>query len=265
LSPEKSFQYGFGAVFTPPWTPGLMASVDYYNIRIDNTILTGGIVNATSVDAVLLGCYGPAQNTAYCSLIRRDPVSGAIVQINSLNANFGIARVTGIDYELGYDMAKAQLNLPFPGSFSFDLQLEEQYKNTQTNADGTVSSFVGFFQYANEVINPHWKGLATIEYNLAPFTFHWDTRYIEGMQSFDGGPNRAGNEIPAYYYHNVSVAYDLKNLGTVKNIHLVAGVNNLLDKDPPFLTADSICKCNTLAGPYDVIGRFVFVRASTTF
>jgi iron complex outermembrane recepter protein len=265
LNPEKSFQYGFGVVLTPPWVQGLTGSVDYYNVRIDNTILTGGIVNATSVDAVLLGCYGPAQNTAYCSLIKRDPVSGAITSIGSLNGNFGIARATGIDYELGYDTRKAQLSLPVPGSFNFDLQLEEQYKNTQSNADGSLSSFVGFFQYENEGINPHWKGLATIEYNLGPATVHWDTRYIEGMQNFDGGPRRAGNEIPSYYYHNLSVAYDLSNLGTVKNLHLVAGVNNLFDKAPPFLSGDSICKCNTLAGPYDVIGRFVFVRASTKF
>ena len=265
LNPEKAFQYGFGVVLTPPWAEGLTGSIDYYNVRIDNTILTGGIVNATSVDAVLNGCYGPAQNTAYCALIKRDPVSGAIESIGSLNANFGIARATGIDYEVGYDTAKAQLNLPIPGAFSFDLQLEEQYKNTQSNADGSLSSFVGYFQYENEDINPHWKGLATLEYHLGQATVHWDTRYIEGMQNFDGGPRRAGNEIPSYYYNNLSVAYDLKNIGTVKNLHLVAGVNNLFDKDPPFLSGDSICKCNTLAGPYDVIGRFVFVRASAKF
>jgi outer membrane receptor protein involved in Fe transport len=265
LQPEKSFQYGFGVVLTPPWVPGLTGSVDYYNIRIDNTILTGGIVNATSVDAVLNGCYGAAQNQKYCDLIKRDPVSGAITQIGSLNDNFGVLRATGIDYELGYDTGKAQLNLPIPGAFRFDLQLEEQYKNTQGNADGSVSSFVGFFQYENEGINPHWKGLATLEYALGPATFHWDTRYIEGMKNFDGGKQQAGNEIPSYYYQNVSMAYDLKDIGPVKNIHLVAGVNNLFDKDPPFLSGDSICKCNTLAGPYDVVGRFVFVRASTKF
>jgi outer membrane receptor protein involved in Fe transport len=266
LQPEKSFQYGFGVVLTPPWVPGLTASADYYNIRIDNTILTGGIVSATSVDAVLNGCYGPAQNEAYCALIRRDPVSGAISQIGSLNDNFGVARATGIDYELGYDTGKAQLNLPIPGVVRFDLQLEEQYKNTQGNADGSVSSYVGKFQYENEVITPHWKGLATLEYALGPLTVHWDTRYIERMQNFDGGPkDQPGNAIPNYFYQNASVAYDLKNLGSVKNIHLVAGVNNLFDKDPPFLSADSICKCNTLAGPYDVVGRFVFVRASTKF
>jgi len=265
LSPEKAFQYGMGFVLTPQLLPGFSFSADYYNIRIDNTVLTGGIVNATSVDAVLLGCYGAAQNEAYCALIHRDPVSGAIIQINSLNDNFGVARATGIDYELAYSTGRAQLTLPFPGSLSFDLQLEEQYKNTQTNADGSVSSYVGYFQYANEDINPHWKGLATLEYNIGPLTAHWDTRFIEGMQSFDGGPHVYGNEIGNYYYHNASVSYTLASLGIVKSTTFVVGVNNLLDKDPPFLSGDSICKCNTLAGPYDLVGRTVYGRVSAKF
>jgi iron complex outermembrane receptor protein len=265
LQPEKSFQYGFGFVLTPPVTPGLSLAVDYYNIRIDNTVLTGGIVNATSVDSVLLGCYGPAQNKAYCGLITRSPTSGTITQINSLNANFGIARVTGVDYQLSYDTAQAQLNLPFPGAIRFDLQAEHQYKNTQTNADGTVSSYVGFFQYANENINPKWKGLVTLEYSVGPFTAHWDTRYIEHMADFDGGPDVVGNRIPDMYYNNVSGSYALKDKWIFKDARFVLGVNNVFDKQPPFLSADSICKCNTLAGPFDLVGRFVFARVSTKF
>jgi iron complex outermembrane recepter protein len=262
LQPEKSFQYGFGVVLTPAFAPGLSFAVDYYNIRIDNTVLTGGVVNATSVDTVLLGCYGPAQNTAYCKLIVRSPTSGTITQINSLNANFGMARVTGTDFDLNYDTAQANLQLPIPGAFKFGLQAEEQYKNTQTNADGTTSSYVGFFQYANENLNPRWKGLATIEYGIGPVVVHWDTRYIEHMGDFDGGKDIPGNRIPETFYHNISASYSVKNTSILKNGQVVVGVNNLFDKDPPFLAADSICKCNTLAGPFDLVGRFYYLRLS---
>jgi outer membrane receptor protein involved in Fe transport len=266
LQPEKSFQYGFGGVLTPPQTPGLSLAIDYYNIRIDNTILTGGIVTATSVDAVLNGCYGAAQNVAYCGLITRSPVSGALTQINSLNANFGVARVTGTDFELAYDTARAHLTLPFPGSFSIDLQAEEQYKNTQSNADGTTSSFVGFFQYANENINPHWKGLGTVEYNIGPWTVHWDTRFIQGMRNFDSpDPGVYGNLAPNYFVHNLSGSFMLKDFGGFKDTRFVLGVNNVFDKDPPFLSGDSICKCNTLAGPYDLVGRFIYGRINAKF
>ncbi|MEJ0007175.1 MAG: hypothetical protein WDM77_12625 [Steroidobacteraceae bacterium] len=43
------------------------------------------------------------------------------------------------------------------------------------------------------------------------------------------------------------------------------GVDNVADKDPPFLTGDSVCKCNSLAGPYDMVGRFFYARLSTKF
>jgi iron complex outermembrane recepter protein len=265
LQPEKSSQYGLGFVLTPSATPGLSLAVDYYNIRIDNTVLTGGVVNATSVDAVLLGCYGPQQNQAYCALVHRAPGSGTIVQIDSLNDNFGTARVTGTDFELTYNTAKANWTLPFPGSFLLDLQAEEQYKNTQTNADGSLSSYVGFFQYSNENINPKWKGHAILEYTVGGWTAHWDTRFYEHMQSFDGGPDVYGNNIPNMWYHNISGSYTLKDVGIFKDTRFVLGVNNLLDKDPPFLSADSICKCNTLAGPFDLVGRFVYARISAKF
>jgi len=265
LQPEKAFQYGYGFVVTPTILPGFSFSVDYYNIRVDNTVLTGGVVNATSVDTVLVGCYGPQQNQAYCNLIKRDPVSGTIIQIDSLNDNFGTARVTGIDYELAYDTQRAQLNLPVPGALSFDLQLEHQYKNTQSNADGSVSSYVGSFQYSSEYIHPSWKGLATLEYSLGPWTAHWDTRFLEGMHNFDGGPDVYGNAIGNYYYHNLSGSFSLKDMGPVKNIRFVLGVNNLFDKQPPFLSGDSICKCNTLAGPYDLAGRTVYGHINAKF
>jgi outer membrane receptor protein involved in Fe transport len=263
VQPEKSNSWGLGTVLTPRVVPGFTLAADYYSIKVSNTVLTGGIVGATSVDAVLLGCYGPAQNQAYCNLITRN-AQGTIVQINSLVSNFGVARVSGIDYELTYDTKKAQINLPFPGAFLFDLQLSHQYTNTQTNADGTTSNFNGAFQLATEAIEPKWKGMATLEYTVGPLTAHWDTRYIEHTISFDGSPP-PNNYIPTVVYQDISASYKLRGMPFFKDASLVFGVNNLLDKDPPFLSTDSICKCNSLAGPYDFIGRFVYGRVSVKF
>jgi iron complex outermembrane receptor protein len=264
LSPEKSNNWGVGAVLTPHFAPGLTLAADYYNIRIDNTILTGGIVGATSVDAVLLGCYGGAQNQAYCNLIHRN-ATGTIVRVDSLNANFGISRVTGIDYELTYDTALARLSLPVPGSLRLDLQLSEQYINTQTNADGSLSSYTGTFQYANEAIEPKFKGIASLDYNVGPWTAHWDTRYIEHLVNFDGSTPVYGNQTSDIWYHDLAASYTFGQTSAFKNLRLILGVDNLFDRDPPFLSADSICKCNSLAGPYDFVGRYFYGRISAKF
>jgi len=264
LKPEKSNNWGAGFVLTPRFTPGLSFAVDYYNIRISNTVLTGGIVGATSVDTVLLGCYGAQQNQQYCDLIRRN-AAGTISQVNSLNDNFGVARVTGTDYQLTYDTGRANMQLPFPGSIHFDLQVSQQYHNSQTNADGSVSLYNGQFQYSIEALEPRFKGLAALDYTVGPWTAHWDTRFYEHTVNFDGSKPQYGNVTPNIYYHSISAAYSVNNASFFKNARFVLGVNNLFDKDPPFLNQDSICKCNTLAGPFDVIGRFYFGRVSLKF
>ena len=141
------------------------------------------------------------------------------------------------------------------------MQKAVQYTNTQTNYQAPTSSFVGTWQQSNEAMIPRWKGIGTIDYLWNNWLFHWDTRYIEGTVSFDG----TDETTPTMYYHDFSVAYTMKNMGPISNTRFVLGVNNLFDKNPPFLAGDSIYKCNTLAGPYDVIGRFVYARADMHF
>lgn len=40
------------------------------------------------------------------------------------------------------------------------------------------------------------------------------------------------------------------------------GVNNLMDKSPPFTVEDGVGKNNTISGPYDEAGRFFYTRLS---
>ena len=71
-----------------------------------------------------------------------------------------------------------------------------------------------------------------------------------------------GDQIPGYVYHDISVSYDFPEMGPVKGTRLVLGINNLFDKDPPFLTGDAIGKSNSILGPYDTTGRLFYTRFS---
>ncbi len=266
LQPEQSESYTAGLVISPRWVPGLVISADYYNIRIKNTIFAGGIVGNTNPDLVLLGCYGPAQNQAFCNLITRDGV-GNIIQINSLNTNFGTERNEGIDYEISYDTAAAHLDLPIKGSLHFDLEASQQFAHTTQNPDGTNNQYTGYFLYANESIQPKWKGKVQLDYRMDAWTFHWETQYFEHTENFDptAGGHVGGNFIPDLFYHRISASYTFSDFGFAKKTRLTLGIDNLADQDPPFLSGDGICKCNTLAGPFDMTGRFFYGRISTSF
>ena len=275
LQPEKARTLTGGFILTPHWTPGLTLAVDYYSIIINNTILIGGIAEATSPDLVLNGCYGPEQNQSFCSLITRN-AAGNIVQISSVNTNFGIAKAQGIDYEISYNTRAAHLLVPYIGGyFNFDLSVTNQMKNTQTNPDGTVSSYNGTFNPNSEQNQPKWKGIFTVDYATGPWKLRYDLRYTmhtwDILSSSDGlhDPKSGvyGDAIPDYTYHDISISYDLPHFYMANEARLIFGINNLLDKDPPFITSDSTCKCNTIAGGagFDEIGRFFYSRITTKF
>ena len=262
LQPEKSNQYNIGIVLTPPFLPGFSFDADYYQVHIHNTIITGGLAGALGPDIIVNGCFVD-QNANYCSLITRN--NSGIFQIGSQNTNFGFSAVKGLDMEMTYDTAAAGLMLPFPGSLRFDIQAERQFQNNQENPDGSISNYNGFFLYSNESVQPKWKGRASIDYKLGTTVFHYDGQWTGHAYNLDGSAPVYGNYIPNYFYHNISVSFDLPEMGPVQRTTMVLGINNLLDKDPPFLGADSICKCNSFAGPYDFYGRQFFARVSAKF
>lgn len=264
LQPEIARGWGAGIVLTPHFVPGFSFDVDYYHTELSNTILTGGIAGTSGPDIILNGCYGAAQSAAFCSLIHRN-AAGTITQIDSLNTNFGEAVVEGVDFEWTFDTGRQHWDIPgVGGSLRADLQLSYLIHSSQTQPDGTTANYPGTFVYANEGINPKWKGVLNLDYRLDAWTVHWDTRYLQHMISLERG-GTLGNTIPNYWYNDISVSYKFAKLGPAKDARVTLGIDNLFDKDPPFVKNDSICKCNSLAGSYDFVGRFFYGRISTSF
>jgi outer membrane receptor protein involved in Fe transport len=208
---------------------------------------------------VVQGCY-VQQNPAYCSLITRN--NSGIYQINSLNSNFGLSKVRGLEMDMTYDTDAAGLKLPVPGSFVFNANATRSFGNTTQNPDGTSNSFVGTFNYGLESIVPVWRGTANIDYHFSDdLLIHFDEQYIGRGKDFDYG----ASTVAANYISNLSASYDLPAIGPSSSSRIVVGINNLFDKDPPFFPLDSVCKCNSLAGPYDFVGRFFYTRLTTKF
>jgi outer membrane receptor protein involved in Fe transport len=262
LKPEQSRSWNIGAVLTPTFMPGFSFNIDYYEIKVTNSILTGGIAQNAGPDLVVLGCYRD-QNPGYCSQISRN--GSGIFQIGSLNTNFGTSQVRGMDLQATFSTAAAGVELPIPGDFTINIEAEREFMNTTENPDGSTNSYVGYFLYSNDSIQPTWRGTLNLNYTHDWLGLHWDTSYIAGAKDFEDPTIIYGNYIPSYWYHNISAAFDLTSMvgdtDFVKGMNLIVGINNLADKDPPFVNGDGICKCNSFAGgPYDFVGRFFYTR-----
>ena len=113
LTPEEADTYSYGVVFTPRFAPGLAITVDYFDIKIDNTISTFGSINT------LNACY-VNNDPAACDRINRNPNGQLWVgtgHVVDTNINIGSVSTKGWDLNATY----SGLEMGRFGSLNFNL------------------------------------------------------------------------------------------------------------------------------------------------
>lgn len=260
LRPETSNQWNVGAVFTlDPFVSGLSATVDYYNIHVNNYITLIDPGSAVSL------CYASAGFTdPNCPNIgARNPVNGALTSYTEPYTNLGYIRTDGIDMGLNWNNSDV---LGYIGLNDWGLTFDTQwtYLNNfkQQNLDGTVTQYSGTYsEGAISYGQPKWKGLMSASVTMPEGgpSFQIVERFIG--QTYDNDiygedPTTPGYSVPALFFTDVNVNVPWQNY----NINV--GIDNLFDKDPP-LAIDPYVQ--TLSNQYDFAGRFFYVKATAKF
>lgn len=252
LQPEEGRTYTIGTVITPRLIPGLAATVEYWHYTLKNTIGTlGG-------QYILDQCYTGA-DSSFCKFIAPRSSSGQLTQVDTTNQNIGGLRTNGIDFDLSY-----RIRLSTADTLSLSNNLQEVIGYTQQNvADGPWINYIGRLFYQNGNGNPRVRDYATATWQHRNLSLTYMMSYTGGMKYNDGSNDVSCSEfsyckVPGIFTHDVTVDYRLGKW------NLEAGVNNLLDKRPPFIPGSGI---NTAAGLYseEIIGRYLFVEASVRF
>ena len=264
LTPEEADTYSYGVVFTPRFAPGLAITVDYFDIKIDNTISTFGSINT------LNACY-VNNDPAACDRINRNPNgqlwvgSGHVVDTN---INIGAVSTKGWDLNATY----SGLEMGAMGSLNFNLTgtlVEELITESGPGID--PFDCVGFYSQncsANSVgvPTPEWRHRFRTSW-VTP----WDLdlsltwRFMTKVEGFGGPPtfsvDRIDYELPAQDYFDISA-----NWAVTEKASVTLGVNNVLDDNPPLsATVGTTGNGNTYPQTYDALGRYVFVRATVDF
>jgi iron complex outermembrane recepter protein len=280
LKPESSDTKSFGLVFTPTFLKGFNATIDYYDIEIEDQIT---VISQTAI----VGDCAVNNNPLTCALINRDPVTGVLsnsttlgVGVDSLVVNSGTVNTRGVDVEANYrfDLGDAEagtMTLGFSGTF---------VDKAETNYGLGFESFdcVGFFGLVCGNPVPEWKHKARVTWS-APFDVNFTVawRHISGVELdansgassvFDfpaGGPlgDLSDGSIPAYDYFDLGVDWNITD-----NVRLLGGINNVVDEDPPLIdsqfhgiSSPPFGNANTYPVVYDSMGRQVFVSMTTRF
>ncbi|HEX3896947.1 MAG TPA: TonB-dependent receptor, partial [Rudaea sp.] len=262
LQPEfgKSFDYGF--VYDPEWIPGLSVNADYYRILLNNLIVSG----PGTAQTILTQCF----NT-------QGPICGNVFRATDGSIKFVIESAfnSGNLVDQGLDVG-AHYRLPAMAWGNFRVGVDGSYiEKYNIDQGGFVQHLAGHFDktFGNYA---RVRGLATIDWNMGPWTANWTTRYIgritlgyanaglgpAGVESSTNpyNPNPQGPVLHygAVTYHNASLGYNIEPINTFVQV----GVDNIFDKQPPLLYLNNVLNANTDVSTYDLVGRFY--RASVT-
>jgi iron complex outermembrane recepter protein len=265
---ETSDTYTAGFVFSPSFVPRLNVTVDYFNIKVEDTIgvLAGGMASALSL------CFNTIQdlNNPICQVfVGRRGTTGALGQTSGgqnpvfTSANVGILKTSGIDMQVDYNMPLMDGNLRF---FYLGTLLDKYRSTPIASIPERENISEGTFGL------PKYRHTARMTYSEGPAQISLRWRFEGKTKDFRidnifNGRDRIGTDpallpkpfLGSISYFDLTLGYDVD-----ERLSLNFGVNNLLDKKPPVI-GSAAEQANTLPSFFDVLGRDFFVSARMSF
>jgi outer membrane receptor protein involved in Fe transport len=275
LKPETAKIFTAGLVVVPRWVPNLSLTVDYYNLKVDQSITTLG---ATTI---FTGCYpaAGASAPAMCALIHRN-AQGAVTSVDDTVINVGGDKVQGVDFGVRYALPSELGRFGFAFDGAYIMQWDRTVIPGWTiKAKGTYDlASSGGLAYGGAL--PAFKANAGVSWFLNPFGAGLTLRYIGNFKECarsDGGadgsngggvctpppgaPTPLSRNVGSYATVDGNVSYDLTS--PFGKTTLALGMRNMFDRQPRIVYSGFTN--NSDPGQYDFMGRFVYARLSQKF
>ncbi len=283
LEEETADSWTFGGVLQPQFVPGLVLSVDYYNIKVKNVIVSLG------AQTIANNCVDqPTTDNFFCTLFQRylGPTPGPLgevqgqVQANTLvqsGYNFAARVRRGVDVNLAYRTnLGANVKLSTNLIWTHNLQISNFENPALPNFENRILSELG---------DPEDEFRWDTDLTVGRFTMGYRMRYIGPMftsayENFNALPTACNGtvcppnnldaieirELPSTFYHDLRLEVNLAD----DKYQFYVGVDNLLDTHAPFgLTGTgSIATPDRGGGTaaiYDAFGRKLYTGFRARF
>ena len=256
VRPEQADTLTVGIVVAPEATPGLRASVDYFDIDI-----VGEIGSLSAVDA----CFDVANvDNLFCDQIIRDNVTYNVSEIREFNTNRGNLRTSGVDTHVHFSNtlpsigSDARLSVDIIWSHLLELSNQDTPFSSAVNCIDTFG-----WPCRNRLSGMTWPQDRTstrLRLDMQRFSTQLNWRWIDKTRNgaYVGAANQgipeewldlAVSEVSAKNYLDLSFAYRFGE-------RVTAGLTiaNLTGTEPPMM-ADWVWNKNTDTRMYDIFGR----------
>lgn len=250
LQPEKSEQATFGVVYSP--TSTFSVGADYFKIRLNN-VITNGLPIATIL--------GDLDQFGY--LVTRGPIDprfptlpGRITSIQQTFTNLGAVHIEGVDLDAHLTWPSMAL-----GRLRFDVTGTYYIRQDGQNLDGSYTGFVSNTLGARATgVVPRWKHYASLTLESGPWVgtlgMTHQSSYVDAALDLDGNERRV----------STLTLWDLQaQYKGWRNLTLVLGVKNLLDRDPPVSNQGNSFQVGFDPSYYDPRARFVYGSVTWAF
>jgi iron complex outermembrane recepter protein len=266
LEPEEADTLSFGMTLTPRFLPNFSLSLDWFQIK------TEGLVGTIPLSVSFNSCLNGTQ-PLFCQNIVRDAegsITGDFVStggyVVGTNANVAEGTFTGIDIQGTYDIALGGLG-----------SLQAALNGTYLSETSTIPlagelryDCAGLYGNTCGSALPDWRHTLRLTWNFPiPVQASLQWRYISSVgheqntddPTLSGTAVTFGGTLGSRSYLDLSGSWNINETFTVR-----AGINNILDQDPPLVdTGWSGPGTPNTWGPYDTLGRQVFMSATAKF
>lgn len=283
LKPESGKTFDLGAVYSPHFVPGLSLSADFWRVYLNNIITNVGVQTS------LIECYNGV--LSFCPNVASRAGGDPLVWIQPI-ANLGRIDAKGIDFSGNYKLPQfsfGQFDIGLQGTYmqQFKINTAPQFPQGTLVLNGvgnmgTFGSALGSscpFNGAGGVcFFPRIRATGTLGWQLGPWDAQWTMRYYSKFKGGSADPSQystmgLGNgqalrtepAIVIHYgatvYNNLQVGYNIEPIHT----RIDVGIDNMFDKQPPFLYANNSLNANTDPEDFDVVGRYYWGRVTVKF
>jgi outer membrane receptor protein involved in Fe transport len=271
LKPTTGHSKSLGLNWSPSAIPKLNIDIDWWKISMGSGITT------LSFSETILSCLNSGDvNSSQCDRVQRRGSGFPFIIFGAQSTAINTANLT----TEGIDLVVQQSYDSLYGRFELALQYSRLLKNNRQNFnDADISSLDGRFTRAsrqlgfndvNEAFIKN-KALLSINWLYGDWSIGYHLQYYSGLdadlQFFDarnlvengGTRNKITQDIAAQSYSDIALSYALPWQQT----KLTVGINNLFDRDPPFI--ENANNVGTEADTYRAFGRSWFIKWNSRF